>query len=811
MAAEPPEDAIANFVSFTSTTREQAIIFLKANNLDSQKAINAYFEDPTGSQLKTTSSMNENLTPQGYGHQEYASRIPATAPPSRPPSRVNTPGISEATRIENSPVTAAQGGETGAAAPPATGLTLAEREEQQLQQAVAMSLGQGIGQQEMGITNTAENQPEPHFGKATRDYYDEADWGMTLFNETAQEVVLDPEPEDRARVEGEPAFLRPTNDNLYLGGYLTILHEIPLAREALLLRNKVLFDYGQESQWWNGYSINLPKIVTIHDQASENNDWDDILYETQRLMAFLDSTKRSYGSADALASLNDIRSLSSDSEEIVARFLETWHAAAIKAAPDSPLATAFMSHAYKRTPFDDGDDETVSKELFVFEPIIEQEIDQTLYDVLDTAIWSDQPGEPLDDVWLEHVGDIVTMKLDSFNNAKSVNIKIPATFYPDRYLSSCRDLAHEFRSRRLVVQDEIRGLEKLMAHYTAPQSSVGGMGLPELLKKAAASIPVALTGGSMEYIEGDDLIELESASEKSDRISQELLRISQRIDLKLRDLEAQKEKAMETLRNHSKILTEAPEAPGEPPGCRYSLRGVCTEPHVTYVLKRAETGDPAGGQQQTPGDQWWRISYSIEDGKTRQHAKQRTQEHATATQPGDTFGYTATKVREIEVLRAAREEWRSVLLVYASDAAVNAPIDPAPTQLRSFVDKDNEVFAHECEQSITDCSTATDQHSIQPSNLEKQQQQQQMKPPPPPPRPAQQVNVFDYQVSNFGNDSDYEQEMQEKGGSKFLGSMAESKAGDFSRALDDDTEWHVEKEPEMSEHIEHAADKPDQA
>jgi hypothetical protein len=73
MASEPPEDAIDNFVSFTSTTREQAISFLKvrtapqlshrimtdvflsqANNLDSQKAINAYFEDPTGPQTKVT-------------------------------------------------------------------------------------------------------------------------------------------------------------------------------------------------------------------------------------------------------------------------------------------------------------------------------------------------------------------------------------------------------------------------------------------------------------------------------------------------------------------------------------------------------------------------------------------------------------------------------------------------------------------------------------------------------------------------------------------------------------------------------------
>lgn len=69
---EPTEEAVASFINFTSTTRDQAIAFLKvdplllpqatvlnnrliplkANNLDSQKAINAYFEDPTGPQPK---------------------------------------------------------------------------------------------------------------------------------------------------------------------------------------------------------------------------------------------------------------------------------------------------------------------------------------------------------------------------------------------------------------------------------------------------------------------------------------------------------------------------------------------------------------------------------------------------------------------------------------------------------------------------------------------------------------------------------------------------------------------------------------
>jgi hypothetical protein len=109
MASEPTEEAITNFVSFTSTTREQAITFLvgsskyaliafcesrlfpctqklavmsfispvsvthlqkgygllaccacEGNNLDSQKAINAYFEDPTGSQLKVNLAMRNN-------------------------------------------------------------------------------------------------------------------------------------------------------------------------------------------------------------------------------------------------------------------------------------------------------------------------------------------------------------------------------------------------------------------------------------------------------------------------------------------------------------------------------------------------------------------------------------------------------------------------------------------------------------------------------------------------------------------------------------------------------------------------------
>lgn len=386
-----------------------------------------------------------------------------------------------------------------------------------------MSLDQDMGQQETGVTTVAN---EPRFGKATRDYYDEGDWAMTLFDSSSREVVIGPEPEDRKKVDDEPAFIRPTNDNLYLGGFLTIVHEIPLAREALLLRNKLLFDYGHDAQWWNGQPINLPKIVTVHEGQDADTDWDDIIHETQRLMSFLDSTQRAYGSSDALAKLKHIISTSSDSEEIVTRFLETWHSAAMRTDPDNPLAALFMSHAYKRSPFDD-DEELVTKELFTFEPMVEQDHGQTLYDVLDTAIWSDGVGEPLDDVWLEHVGEILVMKLDSSIESQSVDVKAPAVFYPDRYLSTCRDLSAELRNKRLDVQKEIQGLEQLRNRFTTVQGSVATLTAKETLENAAAAVPVVLSKSLANVSES-------TSPETAERLAESLRTASAKVEAKLK-------------------------------------------------------------------------------------------------------------------------------------------------------------------------------------------------------------------------------------------------------------------------------------
>lgn len=154
------------------------------------------------------------------------------------------------------------------------------------------------------------------------------------------------------------------------------------------------------------------------------------------------------------------------------------------------------------------------------------------------------------------------------------------------------------------------------------------------------------------------------------------------------ELEIRKQSAMESLREISKTLIEPPKSPSEPPFHKYTLRGVCTEPHVTYVLSSPRTTTPGhlmdmDSETENNNDyQWWRISFSGEDGKTRQAEKRKAQGNTAATQDSEVVGYTVRKVQEIEVLQAAREEWSSVLLVYASENAVNSKVDPAPSQLQ---------------------------------------------------------------------------------------------------------------------------------
>ena len=96
---------------------------------------------------------------------------------------------------------------------------------------------------------------------------------------------------------------------------------------------------------------------------------------------------------------------------------------------------------------------------------------------------------------------------------------------------------------------------------------------------------------------------------------------------------------------------------------------------MTYVLRRSTPNDTT---KPKPDDyEWWRISFSVDDAKSRQ-----AQTGRPAPRDADVIGYTVRKVREVEVLRAAREESKNVLLVYANSNAMNYKEEPAPAPLQ---------------------------------------------------------------------------------------------------------------------------------
>jgi hypothetical protein len=562
---------------------------------------------------------------------------------------------------------------------------------------------------------------------------------MTISHATAQEVPENPPPEFRRRKAEEPAFLRPSHRSGYLHSLLTIYHSIPLARAALLLPSVKNVSYGYDSEWWCGTRIVAPKLVSYDDGVVQLTDADDFIYETQRLMAFLDGTTRSYGSADVLADLDCYRNCNSDSE--LSQFFQTWIGTALELAPDEQLTQIFSSVALKnlRNTYA----QISHKEFACLEPNhrLGQE---TLYDTLDTAIWCDNSELPLDDVWIEHAGPIFTMRLhDPETNPNlrrdKVDVRIPATWYPDRYLESCKQLSREMRARKIDVSREIHRLQILQGRCSTQQGPNGTLDVRKTLLEAAEAAELAVKDKKLPnglHEDNDILLSRPSpvSNSEGDRCAQELRRLVERIDNKMRSLEEQKERALDVYRSVAQQLTQPSSDPKEPPTHKYTLRGVSTKSQITYVLRPVledlmDVSDYNNGEVNgEPGEtgkgetawQWWRISFSSEEshssGELPMHGPPtQAEDQATETlaidgsssfsewsrkirQPESRSSFSVRKVREVEVLKAAREESNSVLLVYANEDAIK--LDPSripdlTPELRAFVEADNAAFERE--------------------------------------------------------------------------------------------------------------------
>ncbi|KAI9746454.1 MAG: hypothetical protein M1818_000167 [Claussenomyces sp. TS43310] len=557
-----------------------------------------------------------------------------------------------------------------------------------LQKALAQSAEEyGLPAQEYG---TIRPENAVHFGPANQNAtYEQGKWDLVhMPSVTSQEASQVPGAFDRRRESDTPAFLRPSATDMRLPSLLTIYHEIPLAREIFLDRDIVLSDYGYDKRWWEGDPINQVKPISKLRPESESDEIESqnktLVYEVQRLMAFLDKTDRSYGSAEVLSNMNNVKKISA--LDIESKFLEAWK----RLHEKQPVLDFMFSTALQPKSIDEdlehdagpevsGDAEALEFHMLDLElPVQGSSEIQTLYELADYALWSTSGSAVSSSAYISHIGDIVAFRLRDTNNGKS--IQVPMDWYPDRYLEENREAALKMRLRKEHVRENIKNISSLrekLTHSVLPNGH--RVRIHDLFESCLMHDAERVTEDNSNN-PPPQLVDVDNPAipmvvDKMD-ISTELRKVMANIDIKLQALDKEKERAQSTLRELSRLYTDRSD-PVHPPLHRYSLRGVSATKNTTFLLRQAEPDlidmDLDQMEPRANGDQWWKITFTASNPKPAE----------------------VKKVTQSQVLEAIANECRSPILVYANEKALAEPVQPLTASLEHFVRTDNLEFGKE--------------------------------------------------------------------------------------------------------------------
>lgn len=310
----------------------------------------------------------------------------------------------------------------------------------------AQEAGISVLQQETGITEGSANAP--HFGPANRSDYDQTNWAMVPVGPAAETKMNNtPAPSLRKRTIGAPAFLIQgfsSSGDHRLGGLLTILHEIPLARNILLQTGNPAASYGHNSEWWKGQEILPPHVLaqlqtgqlTWNGESSTRPDFEE---ELHRLMAFLDSTERSHGTVSVMADLVPYLNLGAEKqfyEHLGSRNEE-------KIGPLMNVATLVEVQG-------EGDGQEDAKFGILEMDHLRSDYSniKTLYEALDHVMWNDalswnEVHEGSKMAMFRKMGDVFVIKVGGDGPEES--FEIPAELYPERYLDTRKDEARRIQ------------------------------------------------------------------------------------------------------------------------------------------------------------------------------------------------------------------------------------------------------------------------------------------------------------------------------------------------------------------------------
>ncbi|KAK8147836.1 hypothetical protein G3M48_000947 [Beauveria asiatica] len=728
---EPTEDEISQVIDFAGLDRlddrGMVIQALKNNGRNVETVVMSYFDNPDGFRQRFTLVWNDgmfgadrngeneantgstfhieepNPNPSFYIESMNSSMhesdiIQGVTPPpdryslgapSRPPSRSNA----------KSPL-AQMVDLTASDVPRFVGQSEPDQLNQDMERALresAQEAGITAPGQESGVMENCTSTP--YFGPATRSQYDHADWAMVPIGTATMTSNVSP-PSNRQRRMDAPAFLvqHPnTVGNHKLGGLLTILHEIPLARNILLKCGSPSETYGYDTEWWHGKSITPPQSVYAQTPDSDvewssNKDikpgFED---EIHRLMAFLDSTERSYGSTSVLTEMVPYPAIGPEKQFY--EYLGQRNGQAVY--PLTQVASLALLHG------DDLGDEDARFGLLEIEHLKSDYNNiKTLYEALDHLMWSDvlSWNELTQDskmAMFKDMGEVVAIKFGGEGPEDS--LEIPTELYPERYLTTRKREAHRIQkawSETKLAMMKIERQEQAVHEWRDDFNQLS-YDKKTRMEKAAEQWKVLrkylqsagqFTGMQQSGFDTNRFPDYHEAPVSLSETQQHVLgkvddvvklteRVLADVEKALNGLNTELDKLKAKQRSLGRLLTD-PDKPGrpQPMTCqRYLLRGVATERDVIYVCRRQQANLIELGDAPKTIDQWWRLAYA----------------------QGEADPVKAEKIEIERVLREVWQETKTPLLVYATEEAVDTPNHPLSWPLERFVKADNKAFRNE--------------------------------------------------------------------------------------------------------------------
>ncbi|KAK5116796.1 hypothetical protein LTR62_007470 [Meristemomyces frigidus] len=690
MSMRPSQQSIDEVCGIAGCDPETAERYLRVKRNDVGAAINALFDNEDISKEEAGMSWDDSAFARdrdgeqrdGQSDQYLQPLGAGTVPPSRAPSR-------NSMRPSNR-----------------------EDEDAQLAEALAMSRGEPSFQQESG--RIGKDGTESRFGPATQKDYDANKWAMQLARSaTHLEIVPDVPMEESKHVEGQPRFLKPLADGDYLPNLLTICHGIAQVREAMLMRHRVMPAYGEDSEWWKGHAIAMPRIV--HTDSGEPVDTDaetvdEFFSELQRLMAFLDGSERSYATVVPLRETEAVKNMwraKGASTSLLSAFLSTWSTAVSAAAPD--IETNEKLLALFKTEFRasaNAEETEGALEILELSPKVPNAMTMELGEILDDHFWETADSEVKGTIAIVEPADVLVFQLKNGTpQATKLAVDVPTELYLDKYLMSNSAATTEHREQmakgRLRIK-RIEAVEKKLTSWKHPKQDKQID--PRLLLKHSLSI---FTGESR--LDADvaglpnGVTPADDLPPQYEEIALKLEKTIASIDSKLAILAEAREKTRKAIADMSRM--PLPALSGQMKH-RYTLRGIATKESITYIMlpKDSDDSDQEMDERQdddtTPeGMQWWRIAYEPNTTGTGSQIRM-------------------DKMPAYDVTRAAELEHTSALLVYANDAAndIEQTNPSLPQPLVNFVERDNALFAASLQEAtLRNAPPAYNMEDIRPS------------------------------------------------------------------------------------------------